>query len=97
MILNDKIIFEVSILNGELNGNVKEYFFSKLKFDGKYKNGKINGKVKEYYGKDRLQFEGEYVNGKGIVYYDYYKNIKENSKIKFDGDYINGKMWNGKG
>ena len=54
------------------------------------KNG--TGKVKEYdYG--RLEFEGEYLNGKRNGKGKEYDNY---SKLKFEGEYLNGKR-NGKG
>ena len=51
-----------------------------------------SGKVKEYDCKDRLRFEGEYLNGKkngkGKEYWD--------GELYFDGEYLNGKR-SGKG
>ena len=52
---------------------------------------KINDEKKEYNTNkyDKLEFEGENLNGKGKEYYD-------NGKLKFEGEYLNGKR-NGKG
>ena len=80
----DKNVFEIK----EGKGNVKDYDKYNLKFEGE-----INGQGKEYYNKNKIKFEGEYINGerngKGKEYYD-------NGKLKFEGDYLNGKIWNGK-
>ena len=77
-----------------------EYLFDK-KWSGKGydENGNIiyelingNGRVKEYDKKNKLIFEGEYLNGK--------KNGKgkeyDENKLKFEGEYLGGKR-NGKG
>ena len=50
-------------LNGQRNGNVKEYDEDgELEYEGEYLNGKRNGKGKEYrFGK--LIYKGEYYNG----------------------------------
>ena len=53
-------------------------------------NNNINGKGKEYYDNGKLEFEGEYLNGKrnGIgKEYDEY----DDTKLKFEGEYLNGK------
>ena len=51
-------------------------------------------KVKEYYDNGKLDFEGEYLNGKrngkGKEYY-------YNGQLEFEGEYLNGKKWNGNG
>ena len=53
-----------------------------------YEMKNINGKGKEYYDEGRLEFEGEYLNGKrngkGKEYYD-------NNNLKFEGEYLNDK------
>ena len=51
-------------------------------------------KNKKYYKKDKIIFEGEYLNGKrnGKVKEYYY-----DGKLLFEGEYLNGKRWNGKG
>ena len=54
------IIYELK--NG--NGNVKEYYYHKLIFEGEYLNGKRNDKGKEYYNKCKLKFEDECLNRK---------------------------------
>ena len=71
-----------------------EFLYEK-KWNGKGydKNGNViyelingNGKVKEYFD-DKLQFEGEYLNGKRNrkgKEYDFSGNIK------FEGEYMNG-------
>ena len=93
-------------LNGERNGNGKEYDDNdNLLFEGGYLNGKRNGKGKEYDSNGNLIFEGVYLNdkkwdGKGyngpnkIIY----ELIQGNGKIKeyvngtllFEGEYLNG-------
>ena len=56
---NDELEFEREYLNGERNGNGKEYNYGKLEFEGEYLNGERNGKGIEYkYGK--LEYEGEF-------------------------------------
>ena len=68
-------IFEGEYLNGK-KWNGKGYELTNIiyelkdgkglieYFKGEYKNGEINGKVKEYYKSGKLEFEGEYLNGK---------------------------------
>ena len=71
----DFLQFEREYLNGERNGNWKEYYngneltfeyyghINYLQFEGEYLNGKRNGKGKEYiYDSffEDLIFEGEY-------------------------------------
>jgi len=57
-------MFEGEYINGEKNGNVKEYHENgKLMFEGEYLKGKRNGKGIEYYSSGELRFEGEYLNG----------------------------------
>ena len=82
-------------LNGQKNGNVKEYDmdFYKIKYEGGYKNGKKNGKGKEYdWLSSNLIYEGEFLNGKkngkGKDYYN-------NGIVFFEGEYLNGKKWDG--
>ena len=57
--------FDGEYLNGEKNGEGKEYFFNgNLVFEGIFLNGyRFNGKVKEYNGDGEIIFEGEYLNG----------------------------------
>ena len=56
------------------------------------KNGK--GLIKEYNYHGKLEFEGEYLNGKrngkGKEYYPNYN-------LMFEGEFLNGKRWKGKG
>jgi len=60
------------------------------KMSGKYKIGGKNGKGKEYLiDSNKLEFEGEYLNGKEKE--NYY-----NGRLIFEGEYLNGKK-NGKG
>ena len=55
----NKLIFSGHYLNGERNGNGKEYYKDgKIKFEGEFSNGKRHGKGKEYYGYGQLKFEG---------------------------------------
>ena len=57
----------------------------------KYNN--FNGKGKEYNDNGKLEFEGEYLNGK--------RNGKGKEYIGdvliFEGEHLNGKKWKGKG
>ena len=66
-----ELIYEGEYLNGERNGKGKEYFENRLKYEGEYLNGERNGKGKEYDDNGKLIFEGEFVNGQAIKYYDY--------------------------
>ena len=62
---NNKIVYIGGYLNGQRNGNGKEYDDEgKLLFEGEYIKGKRHGKGKEYDEKKHLRFEGEYLNGK---------------------------------
>ena len=45
-----------------------------------------NGYIKEYYSDDKLEFEGEYLNGERNGKGKEYKY----AKIKFEGEYLNG-------
>ena len=65
---------ELILING--NGNIKEYLYGELEYDGEYLNGERNGKGKEYYSNGKLKFEGEYINGK--------KMEKEKNIIKME-------------
>ena len=105
---NNNLIFEGQYLNGKRwngkgynknecikfeikNGNGKEYN-KKGDMEFEIKNGK--GNIKEYTDNDKLEYEGEYLNGerngKGKEYYN-------DGNLKFEGEYLNGKRWNGKG
>ena len=53
-----------------------------------------DGILKKRYIRDKLIFEGEYLNGKiNGKCKEYYIN----GELKFEGEYLNGKRWNGKG
>ena len=95
---SNKMLFEGEYLNGKRNGKGKEYYYNRLLIEGEYLKGERyqekNENSKSYiYGK-KVEFEGEYLNGKrngqGKEYYKY-------GNIKFEGVYINGDKWNGKG
>ena len=67
------------------------YFIESI-FEGEFFNGKKIGKGKKYDDKNKLLFEGEYINGeliKGKKYYD-------NGVLKFEGEYKNERKF-GKG
>ena len=72
---SDQLIFEGEYLNGQRNGEGKEYQNNTLIFEGNYKNGKRNGKGKQYnlFSK-KLIFEGEYLNNKELIGTQYDKN-----------------------
>ena len=91
---NGELKFEGEYKNGERNGKGKEYESEednfRLIYEGESLNGKRNGKGKEYYN-DKLEFEGEYLNGKkwngkGKEYYD-------NGNLKCEYQYINGNFY----
>ena len=68
--------------------DIKDY----KKISGKYKIGGKNGKGKVYFiGSYKLEFEGEYLNGKEKEKENYYNAI-----LIFEGEYLDGKR-NGKG
>ena len=101
---NGKLKFE-----GDRNGKGIEYYYksSEILFEGNFRNNcRWNGKGKEIdiiegngkgfefdkYGK--LQFEGEYKDGKKWKGKEYYED--EENKIHFEGEYKDGKKWKGK-
>ena len=84
-----KLIFEGEYLNGEENGNGKEYneVNGKLIFNGEYKNGKKwNGKITKIDNYGNLTFDGYYqngiINGKVLEW-------NSEKKLIFDGEYVN--------
>ena len=88
---NGKLSFQGIFLNNK-------YWFGK-RYDISGNNiytlaNKINGKGRSYYFDGKLEFEGEYLNGKrngrGVEYY-------KNKKKIFEGKYLNDLRWNGKG
>ena len=89
---NSTLLLEGKILNGELNGKIKEFDEKgKLISEGEYINGKRNGICIEYYNGEKLS-EIEYL-------YDYKIKGKEyfQRKLEYEGEYYNDKKWNGKG
>ena len=94
------LIYEGEYLNGKI-WNAKGYISNyddnngnngnNIKIDFELKEGK--GLIKEYDNKDKLIFEGEYLNGqrngKG-------KEYNYQGDLMFEGDYLNGLKWNGK-
>ena len=87
-----EIISEIN--NGK--GYIKEFdnyntFNRILLSEHEYINGERNGKAKEYYDKDKIQFEGEYLDDKRKKGKEY----NTDGKIIFEGEYLNGKKWNG--
>ena len=105
-----KVIFIGESLNGEKNGNGKEYDNKgHLLFEGKYINGEKNGNGIEYNPDGK--FVGEYINGKkwngkginkkGDILYDIingYGTIREyeDGNLIYEGGYLNG-MRHGEG
>ena len=61
MVLEKSTIFHGEFINGERNGNGKEFYDGRLKFEGKYSKDKRNGNGKEF------------KNGEIIFLYIYYK------------------------
>ena len=87
------LLFKGNYINGEKNGEGKEYDHGKLLFEGHYKNGIRNGEGREYFDNLRIQFEGEYLNGnrcKGTVYHsdgsELYKLKDENKSPEQNDD-----------
>ena len=84
--LNGKLLFEGEYLND------LEVIGTKYNYNGNiiHKYNNLNGKGKEYYGHGKLEFEGDYPNGKrngkGKEYFS-------NGNLKFEGEYLNGKKW----
>jgi len=55
------LYFDGNLVNGEINGNGKEYYPNgNLNFNAEYLNGIKNGFGKEYYTNGNLKFEGMY-------------------------------------
>ena len=78
--------YEGKYLNGQRNGNGKEYDYynSKFIFEGVYLNGKKwIGKGREYDKNNNLRFEGEYLYNHRIKgkYYN-------NSILEYEGERI---------
>lgn len=73
--------------NGDLTGNVKEYWYNHLYYSGEMKDGDENGKGIWYYDNGNVIYEGEFKkgkqNGKGS-YYD------ENGELIYSGEWKNG-------
>ena len=69
--------YEGEYLNGKRSGKGKEYLYKILLFEDEYLNDKRNGKGKEYFWNEKIEFEGEYLNGKTIsgIKYDHNGNI----------------------
>ena len=103
-IYNPQGVVECEIKEGK--GYIKEYTYSGnfLLYEGEYLNGERNGKGKEYFIYfdhdsysliSKLEFEGEYKNGKKWngkgKEYEFSKG-----RVEFDGEYLNGEKWNGK-
>ena len=87
----NQLLYEGEFLNGERNGNGKEYsdYDGTLIYEGEFFDGKRNGKGKEYNDKGYVIFEGEFSNGdwkngKRKIYNDDDKLISEEL-------YVNGK------
>ena len=84
-----------------VNYNLKENFFNGKKWNGigynidgnieyELKNGR--GKIKQFYYNGKLEYEGEYLNGKK---HGKGKDYNQNGKLIFEGEYLNGKRQNG--
>jgi antitoxin component YwqK of YwqJK toxin-antitoxin module len=80
-----------------VNYNLKENFFNGKKWNGigynidgnieyELKNGR--GKIKQFYYNGKLEYEGEYLNGKK---HGKGKDYNQNGKLIFEGKYLNGK------
>ena len=61
------LIYDGNYQNDKKNGKGKEYLYGKLVFEGEYLDGKMwNGKAKIYGFGNKIEFEGEIINGKKI-------------------------------
>ena len=85
---NDKGEEEYELKDG--CGEIIQYCRGKLKFKGDCKDGICVGKEFE---KDKVIFEGEYLNGKK---HGKGKEYTLDGKLKYDGEYYNGEKWKGK-
>ena len=100
----------MAYLDDQRNGEGKDYYDSKLIFEGEYLyDEKIKGK---FFINEKLEYEGEFINfkkwnGKGfdekgnIIYKlnngnGKVKEYYENGILQFEGEYLNGKR-SGKG
>ena len=89
---NNVFQFDGEIINGELNGKGKQYFFDELVFEGEYMDGERNGLGRDYYINGQIKFEGEYQDGKKNgegKEYDFF------GRLIFEGEYVNNKRMNG--
>jgi len=94
------LIYEGEFLNDRRNGKGEEYYDGRLIFKGEYLNGKRwNGKYRSFNNLNRLEFEGELINGErkgkeyhfGILIYEgEYLNVQKNGKGR--EYYKNGKI-----
>ena len=84
---NDKGEEEYELIDG--CGKILLYSRGKLKFEGDCKDGLCIGKE---YEKDKIVFEGEYLNGKK---HGKGKEYTIDGKIKYDGEYYDGERWKG--
>ena len=91
--VKNDIIYEWKYVNGEINGNGKEYSYDgQLNFEGEYLYGvKIKGKE---YLENEIIFEGEFINdkkwkGKG-------KEYNRINQLIFEGEYQYGLRLKGK-
>ena len=110
-LIEDDLVFEGNYLNGEKNGEGKEYTKQgDLIFKGKYLNGKKWNGIMCFKNNENFEIK----NGKGLIkeylsnaifsgeylYGERYGKGKEyyikSNKLKFEGEYLNGKR-NGKG
>ena len=99
------LLFKGNYINGDRNGEGRNYSHGELLFEGNYLNGLRNGEGREYYDNLRIKYEGEYLNDKrwnGILYdykgkkkYDIKEGkeeiINENGSIYYDTIFINSK------
>ena len=76
------------------NGIGTDYSLSFLSFNEEFLNG-LSRKGKEYFNKDKIKFEGEYLNGekhgKGKEY-----SYNNKNQVIFEGDYLYGNKFKGK-
>ena len=92
--MNEKTKLKILKYNKNLQETMEIKLINYKFYSGRYIIYDINGKGREYSGdKDKLIFEGDYLNGKrngkGKEYYN-------NGELFYEGEYLNGKK-NGKG
>ena len=91
-ILNETHKFKIIKYNKSLQNRLNINLMSYKRFSGRYIIYETKKKGKEYdYYKDRLIFEGEYINGERNGIGKEYEYIFERKFKVFEGEYLKGK------